>query len=69
MSPKISILWVLTSADDSATKSLLLNIPTNPFAEIGFPLGLTAKKSSVAFGMRKEESSLFAYPQLNLQLI
>ena len=47
MSPKISILWVFTSSDDSATKSLLLNIPTNPFAEIGFPLGLTAKKSSV----------------------
>tara|TARA_B100000989_G_scaffold135801_1_gene100916 strand:+ start:586 stop:714 length:129 start_codon:yes stop_codon:yes gene_type:complete len=42
MSPNISILWVLIRADDSATKSFLLNIRTNPFAEIGFPLGLTA---------------------------
>ena len=38
----------------------LLNIPTNPCAEIGFPLGLIAKKSSVTFGIRKEESSLVA---------
>jgi len=64
MSLKISILWFVTSADDSATNSLLLNIPTNPFAEIGFLLGLIAKKSSVVLGIREEESSLFAYPYI-----
>ena len=41
----------------------LIPIPAQagfPEKESGFPLGLTAKKSSVAFGIRKEESSLVA---------
>ena len=60
ISTQISILWFLISSEDSEIKSLLSNIPTNPCAEIGFPLGLMAKKSSVAFDIRKEESSLIA---------
>ena len=57
---KFQFCKFLIRSEDSATNSLLSNIPSNRCAEIGFLLGLKAKKSSVAFGIIKEESSLVA---------
>ena len=57
---KFQFCWFLISSEDSETNYFLSNIPNNRCAEIGFSLGFKAKKSSVAFGIRNEESSLVA---------
>ena len=57
---KFQFCGFLIISEDSKTNSLLSNVPTNRYAETGFPLGLTAKKSSVAFGIGNEESSQVA---------